>query len=128
VWKLALDTALKDSDVVLMDLRGFSREHQGATYELGQLVDRVPARRFVLLADNTTDAEFLSATLRRSWEAMAIDSPNRRTPSHPIRVFQLEQASTKRGEFPQLPAIAREGDRLVEIVCECAAGVIPANS
>ena len=123
VWKLALDTALKDSDVILMDLRGFSREHQGATYELGQLIDRVPVARFVLLADNTTDAEFLSATLRRSWEAMAIESPNRRTPSRPIRVFHLEQASTKRGEFPQLPAIAREGDRLLEILCECAAGV-----
>lgn len=123
VWKLALDTALKDSDAVVMDLRGFSREHQGATYELGQLVDCVPADRFVLLADKTTDAEFLSATLRQAWEAMAIDSPNRRPLSRPIRVVHLEQASTKAGEFPQLPAIAREGDRLVEILCECAAGV-----
>jgi hypothetical protein len=119
VWKRALDAVLEDTHVILMDLRGFSREHQGATYELSRLVDSVSAGRFVLLADDTTDAEFLSATLHRSWEAMALDSPNRSS-SQAIRVFNLGRASTKQGDFPQLPAIAREGDRLLEIVCECA--------
>jgi hypothetical protein len=126
VWKLALDAVLEDTHVILMDLRGFSPENQGATYELGQLIDRFPAPRFVLLADETTDREFLSTTLRYSWDAMAIDSPNRRSSSAPVRVFHLGHASATRGEFPQLPAIAREGDRLLEILCERA--VAPTSS
>lgn len=120
VWKRALDAVLQDTHVILMDLRGFSPGNQGATYELGQLIDRFPAPRFVLLADETTDLEFLQATLRHSWEAMAIDSPNRHPTSAPVRVLHLGHASAGRGGFPQLPAIAREGDHLVGILCERA--------
>jgi hypothetical protein len=125
VWKLALHTLLQDTDVVLMDLRGFSPANRGATYELGQLIDRFPMARCMLLADATTDVEFLTATLRSAWDAMAIDSPNRRASSAPVRVFQLAQAPAKQGEFPQLPTIAREGDRLIEILCERAVAPMP---
>lgn len=120
VWKLALHTLLEGTDVVLMDLRGFSPANQGATYELGQLIDRYPTTRFALLADATTDLEFLTATLRQAWDAMAIESPNRRVSAAPVRVFQLAHGPAKQGEFPQLPMIAREGDQLVEILCELA--------
>ncbi len=120
VWKLALHTLLAGTDVIVMDLRGFSPENQGATYELGQLIDCFPRDRFVLLADDSTDVAFLSTTLHRAWDAMAIDSPNRHPSPAPVRVFHLGHGAAKRGEFPQLPAIAREGDRLLEALCECA--------
>jgi hypothetical protein len=119
VWKQALHTVLTDTDVILMDLRAFSPENQGAAYELGQLIDRFPTDRFVLLADETTDADFLATNLCHAWEAMATDSPNRRSSSGPVRVFQLRHGSAKGAEF-QLPTIAREGDRLIEVLCECA--------
>jgi len=120
VWKLALDTLLDKSDVVLMDLRGFSPVNRGATYELGHLIDRFPTARLLLLADETTDMQFLTESLRLAWESMAAGSPNRRASSAPVRVFHLPRAVGQEGQFPQLFAIAREGDRLVELLCERA--------
>lgn len=118
VWKLALHTLLNDTDVVLMDLRGFSPESRGAAYELGQLVDRFSTDRFVLLADQSTDVDFLSTSLRQAWEAMAVDSPNRRA-SAPIRVLHLLRDTAKK-ESQKLEENAREGDVLLELMCDCA--------
>jgi hypothetical protein len=121
VWKLALDTLLDESDVVLMDLRGFSPVNQGASYELRHLIDRFPTTRFVLLADESTDLEFLRASLRLAWDSMALDSPNRGASSAPVRLFNLPRGIGQEGQFPQLNTIAREGDRLVELLCARAA-------
>lgn len=116
VWQLALDTLLNDSDVVLMDLRGFSPANQGAAYEIRRLIDRVPADRFVILADQSTRVDFLTTSLRQAWEAMAVDSPNRRS-SSPLQVFHLSSGVAKK-EFTRYIENAREGDVLLELMCE----------
>ena len=116
VWKSALQNLLDGADVVLMDLRGFSRSHRGAAYELRELIDGFPTSRFVLLADDSTDIEFLTETLRAAWSSMAIDSPNRRA-SAPVRLYRFSRGVGSGDPFPDLLSIAREGDRLFELVC-----------
>jgi hypothetical protein len=71
VWRYALDALLEETDVVLMDLSGFSPSNQGCTYELGQLIDRVPTSRIVLLVDTATDLGFLRTTLQAACARMA---------------------------------------------------------
>jgi hypothetical protein len=117
VWQMALHTLLREADVVLMDLRRFSPANRGATYELGQLIDHFPTARFALLADQSTDGEFLSASLRDAWQAMDADSPNRRSVD-PIRIIHLAQRAEE-GDLDNL-AIAREGNLLLELMCERA--------
>ncbi len=45
VWQFALDRLVERNEVFVMDLTDFSAEHAGCEYEIGVLLDRVPARR-----------------------------------------------------------------------------------
>ncbi len=62
-WQAALRTLLGTSDVVLMDLRGFSDKNQGCLFELQQLVEQDLARRTVFVVDGTTDTRLLETVL-----------------------------------------------------------------
>ena len=68
---------MEKSDLVVMDLRGFSAKHHGCIIELQSLIDLVPVGQTVLLVDETTDVPFLRQTLGNCWRSMAEASPNR---------------------------------------------------
>jgi hypothetical protein len=62
-WKMVLSSLVRDSDAVLMDLRGFSRQNAGCMFELGELVHLVPLDRVVFVIDGRTDERLLAETL-----------------------------------------------------------------
>jgi hypothetical protein len=62
-WQPALQALLATSDLVLMDLRGFSEKNQGCLFELQELVEQDRLRRTVFIVDDTTDTKLLKATL-----------------------------------------------------------------
>jgi hypothetical protein len=53
-WQPALRELVRQSDVVLMDLRGFRPENSGCRYELGVLAAAADLRRVVILFDSST--------------------------------------------------------------------------
>ncbi len=75
-WQTALSRLVQGNDVVLMDLRSFSRDNDGCIHELQYLVAKVPLRRCLLLVDNSTDVSFLESTLELAWRGLLVDSPN----------------------------------------------------
>jgi hypothetical protein len=75
-WQAAVERLMAQSDLVAMDLRGFSPQNRGCTFELQALLDTVPITRFVLLVDNSTDRPLLRRTLTESAGRMAPASPN----------------------------------------------------
>jgi hypothetical protein len=75
-WQSTLQALLTVTDVVVMDLRGFSKKNSGCRFELEQLVARIAPERIVLIADKTTDKTLLTEILRDSW---ARASPARAT-------------------------------------------------
>ncbi|ATE61915.1 hypothetical protein [Thauera sinica] len=93
-WQAAMRRLAATADAVLMDLRSFSPANQGCRYELQQLLDTVPLARVVFLIDATTDRAFLEASVRRLWQTVAADSPNRRPPTVRLRLL----AADARGE------------------------------
>ena len=56
-WQAALRALVEASDVVLMDLRGFTPENRGCRYELRVLAAAAHLRRMVLLHDASTARE-----------------------------------------------------------------------
>ncbi|HEX8967809.1 MAG TPA: hypothetical protein VF937_08025, partial [Chloroflexota bacterium] len=58
-WQATLSRLVGSSDVVLMDLRGFSPANQGCVFELQALVNEVPLARVITIVDGTTDVGFL---------------------------------------------------------------------
>jgi len=88
-WKATLGRLAQSSDVVLMDLRGFSRENQGCIFELNALVAAVPLDRVVLAVDATTDETLLRQVLDQAWAALPAGSPNRHRAEPAVTLLRL---------------------------------------
>ena len=57
-WRMVLSRLVRDSDAVLMDLRGFSPANAGCVFEIQELVQRAAPERVVFVIDQTTDERF----------------------------------------------------------------------
>lgn len=75
-WQRAVGRLAPNSDVVLMDMRGFTRENKGCQFELTFVVQRVVLRRIVLLVDRSTNLEALTQAAHAAWAELPFDSPN----------------------------------------------------
>jgi hypothetical protein len=109
VWQAAFATLAARSDVVLMDLRGFSSGNCGCTYELTGLLNLVPLDRIAIVIDRLTDEPFLARTIEQASARISPASPNAASSSMRVRVFR---ETDRRGLDP---------DRLLRLLCDTAA-------
>jgi len=87
-WKMVLTQLVSESDTVLMDVRGFSRERAGCIFEINHLINSASLERVVLLVDATTDEPFLQHTIQQAWDRLPASSPNYQAPAPQLRLFQ----------------------------------------
>lgn len=88
-WKMSLARLADDSDVVLMDLRGFSPANSGFVSEIHELFNVVVLSRVIFAVDNTTDQALLRQTMEDGWQKLKTRSPNRRLPAAQISLVDL---------------------------------------
>jgi hypothetical protein len=89
-WRSAVTGLIDRTDVVLMDLRGFSATNAGCIFELQVLIDRIPLSRVVLLVDNTTEQPLLEKILVSLSTSMDPNSPNATDLPAEIRLLKLD--------------------------------------
>jgi hypothetical protein len=107
-WRTVFGRLAAASDVVLMDLRGFSAVNAGCTYEVGELLNVVPSERIAIVIDQYTDEAFLTRTLDEARARLHASSPNFSARELQVRVFR---ETGRRGFDP---------DRLLRLLCEAA--------
>jgi hypothetical protein len=90
-WRLVLSRLVRESDAVLMDLRGFSAQNAGCIFEIGELVNLMPIDQVVFIVDGSTDEGFLQQALQEAWDHMGPSSPNRLATVGMLRLFRLPQ-------------------------------------
>jgi hypothetical protein len=100
-WKMVLSRLASDSNVILMDLRKFSRSNAGCAFEIHELVEQVPLQRVVFVIDKTTDEAFLRESIENALKGLTRASPNRRNCTE-IGLFHYEETGS--GSFYQLLA------------------------
>jgi hypothetical protein len=88
-WTSVLSRLVRDSHVVLMDLRAFAPDNAGCILELKELINVVPLRQCVLVVDGTTDQSFLERTMEETWRTMGSGSPNRASSPTDVQPFRL---------------------------------------
>ena len=99
-WQSVLSRLITGVDVVLMDLRNFTKENKGCIFELNELLNVVPVQRLVLVVDNSTDKDLLNETLEDSCAKMRSDSPNPNLSPCLIPLHELTSFTT--GELQKL--------------------------
>jgi hypothetical protein len=76
-WRATFRALARRSDVVLMDLRGFTPLQKGCAFEIEALMGTVPSPRVLFLVDESTDHPFLRRTFEEALARLAADAPNR---------------------------------------------------
>ena len=89
-WQPTVKRLMAESDVVAVDLRGFTAGSAGVMFELGALIDVVPINRVALLVDPRTDKPLLRRALTDRWRHMSPKSPNAHTGSATARLIDLD--------------------------------------
>jgi hypothetical protein len=87
-WQATIVELMQRADVVLMDIRGLSRDRHGCEFELQQLAQRLPPQRLVLVADATTERAILEETFGRQ--------------SACVRVIEVRGSRNAKGVFEAL--------------------------
>lgn len=91
-WQAVVTRLAPASDMVLLDLRGFTRDNRGCTFELTHLVRHVDLRHVVVLVDATTDVLSLREIAMSAWASRSPDPDD--APASPVlRLFELRSAS-----------------------------------
>jgi len=87
-WRMVLSRLVRESDAVLMDLRGFTRQNAGCVFEIRELARAVPLSRVVFVIDERTDERLLADTLGHGQASVfrfrAIDGSQIRTLLHAL--------------------------------------------
>jgi len=92
-WKMVLNDLVSESDVVLMDLRGFTERNDGCKHEIQELINLKPAKEILFIIDHTTDDEYLEQLIQDYWKNMRGDSPNLSNTSSKLKVFNYTQGN-----------------------------------
>ena len=88
-WRHAVAHLARDADVVLMDMRGFTRDHAGCVFELTEIITHVRLSRVVVVADATTDREALNEIAQAAWRRLPLTSPNAVDSGGELKVFSF---------------------------------------
>jgi len=99
-WKMVLSRLVKESDAVVMDLRGFTSQNKGCVFEVGELINVEPLEKVIFIVDDTTDERLLLENMRQSWAQMKPTSPNRLSQSGQLQLFRF--TGSRGGELRQL--------------------------
>lgn len=76
IWRQAVRRLMQGAQMVVMDLRSFTRSNEGCVFELQTLLDTVPLDRLTFLVDRATEIDHLEAVLDARWQRLAATSPN----------------------------------------------------
>jgi hypothetical protein len=88
-WRIVLSRLVVESDVVLMDVRGFSSQNAGCIFEITELINVMPLGKVLFIIDGTSDEPFLRQTIQQAWDHMKSTSPNRLSKSGLLRIFRF---------------------------------------
>lgn len=98
-WQTAMVRLVPAADVVLMDLRGFSVAHLGCVFELNQLMNLVPLKTILLLADELTDMCLLEETIQGSWRNLHHSAPSAGEQNAVVNVLMLPNFGETRRRY-----------------------------
>ena len=94
-WQTVLRRLVRESDLVLMDLREFTSTNKGCIFELNELLDAVRLERLLLVVDRMTDEGFLTDVLQQGWVHISANSPNRTNARPRVRLYRLDGAGAQ---------------------------------
>lgn len=95
IWKKALREMLGKANIVIMDLRGYSRDRKGCSFEMSYLVNNFDLDKTLFLMNRNTDRNYVLESLQREADRMRSDSPNAGKEDLRCTVYSCEKQNRK---------------------------------
>lgn len=92
-WQLMVQSLIRTTDVVLMDLRSLTKDNAGCAFEIKELFNAMPLEQLVFVTDDRTDKTFLNATLQQACRELRSGSPNTGLSLSTFEPFELKSAN-----------------------------------
>lgn len=89
-WKEVLQKLVKNSEVVLMDLRSFSEKFKGCKYEIEALVKMVSLKNLIFIIDETTDISFTKEVFTNAFRVAGKGSIST-TEQQPVSLYMIDK-------------------------------------
>lgn len=107
-WKSAVAAFVAATDVVLMDLRGYSEQNKGCELEVNYLFDTTPINRIVFLVNGENNMQAVEDLVCTAWKRLHATSLNLATPDPVAKVYDIkdERRDDVRGLINTLVASA----------------------
>ncbi len=93
-WKFTVEKLVTSSQVILMDLRGFSEENKGCEYEVNLLLNSVKLER-ILFIGYASAIDLIEKVIKSQFEALTETSPNIHSDQPEALLYVVHQESTK---------------------------------
>ena len=93
-WKVVLSRLANETDVVLMDLRGFNNDNDGCKFEIYEILNLQPANCIVFITDSTTNEDYLNDIMLDAWNSINADSPNITLSFDQLQIYKLNTTSS----------------------------------
>lgn len=101
-WKMTMQRLSGASNAILMDLRSFSSRNKGCLYEIGQLFNLVSLNKIIFMVDPTTNMAFLKDSMQKLWQSVDTNSPNLKSDSPKINLYQVGDIRNSKELYEQL--------------------------
>lgn len=106
-WKMVLKALLRDTDLVFMDLRRFSKTNHGCAHEIIALIHEVDLAKICFVIDQRTDMPLFEHVAREAWDKLPLDSPNCANSSNSIHCFRYHGPKDSDALWHHLENISR---------------------
>lgn len=103
-WKSTVAEMVRTTDIVLMDLRGFSEKKNGCKDEINFLLDHIAIDRLLILIGAKDDEDFIQRSLLEQWRELKKDSPNLNITDPQIQIYKsdVQDETDVQGIFDRL--------------------------
>jgi hypothetical protein len=97
-WQITVETLVKTSNVVLMDLRGFSEKNKGCEYEINLLLNKIHLSR-ILFIGYTKNLPLIKETIAYNFKTLTADSPNINLRKPVATIFEVRLENNKETQY-----------------------------
>jgi hypothetical protein len=91
IWRQCVALLFAKTDFSIIDASDYTVERAGLQWEIGQIINHIATKNFVVLINSKTDVAALGESFKNSWKQMNADSPNNSEHPQPVRFIFHQQ-------------------------------------
>jgi hypothetical protein len=96
IWQQCVSILFSKTKFAIIDACDYTAERAGLQWEIGQIINHIATKRFLVLINSKTDLNALGSSFRKCWNEMNAGSPNNIENPAPLRFIFSQETNRQR--------------------------------